>query len=129
MSEWIKWNGEGTCPVDKTTLIEWWSAQKNMYLGERRAKAHAWNLAGYYRIVEEKQDNVNTPSHYSSGNLECIDAIREMLTKEQFKGMLAGNVTKYLWRKDYKGHPLTDLRKARWYLNRLIEEYENDNGN
>jgi hypothetical protein len=31
---------------------------------------------------------------------------------------------KYVWRYDYKGKPVEDLRKARWYLERLIEELE-----
>lgn len=76
--------------------------------------------------VEEKteEDMVNTPTHYSHNEfgIECIDAIQASMTKEEFKGMLKGNVIKYLWRYGYKGKPKQDLLKAQWYLNKLIEE-------
>lgn len=69
-----------------------------------------------------KEDLVNNPSHYNQSGIECIQAIEASLTKEHpFSGMLKGNVIKYLWRYIYKGNPLQDLRKARWYLDKLIE--------
>ena len=64
-------------------------------------------------------DYVNSPPHYNSGNIECIDAIEESMTPEAFKGYLKGNCLKYLWRMDYKGKDLEDLEKSIWYLNRL----------
>ena len=66
-------------------------------------------------------DNVNQPKHYTSGTLECIDAIQAALSAEQFKGFLRANVIKYCWRYEQKGG-VEDLRKANWYLNRLIME-------
>jgi hypothetical protein len=66
-------------------------------------------------------DNVNKPAHYTSGTLECIDAIQAALSVEQFKGFLRANVIKYTWRYEHKGG-VEDLRKARWYLERLIRE-------
>ena len=68
-------------------------------------------------------DNVNSPSHYNSGAIECIDAI-ESATGHNFKYYLQGNIMKYLWRFDYKGKPVEDLRKARWYLDALIKDVE-----
>jgi hypothetical protein len=65
-------------------------------------------------------DNVNNPPHYTSGSIECIAAIQAALGKE-FRGFLRGNVIKYLWRYQDKGG-VEDLRKARWYLDRLIKE-------
>lgn len=67
-------------------------------------------------------DAVNNPSHYKAGDIECIDAIRASMSKEQFIGYLKGNVEKYVWRMSYKGRPVEDLRKARWYLDRMVEE-------
>jgi hypothetical protein len=67
-------------------------------------------------------DNVNHPSHYTQGAIECIDAI-----KEATKGLLGieavctANIIKYVWRWKFK-NGVEDLRKARWYLDRLIEE-------
>ena len=69
-------------------------------------------------------DVVNKPPHYNKGEVECINAIEASMTKEEFTGYLKGNVIKYLWRYKYKGKPKEDLKKASWYLERLIENYE-----
>jgi hypothetical protein len=66
-------------------------------------------------------DNINSPRHYTLGSIECIAAIQAALGDTQFKGFLRGNVIKYLWRYQDKGG-IEDLRKARWYLERLIKE-------
>ena len=67
-----------------------------------------------------KFDSVNRPEHYNSGKMECIDAIHGMLTHDEYIGYLRGNALKYNWRCRYKGKPIEDLRKARWYEERLI---------
>lgn len=68
-------------------------------------------------------DNVNNPSHYGQGKIEAIEYISDFLTKEEYQGYLRGNIAKYLHRFPYK-NGIEDLRKARWYLERLIEEVE-----
>lgn len=65
-------------------------------------------------------DPVNKPAHYTEGNIETIDAIEASMSPEGFADYLKGNTLKYLWRYRHKGKPLQDLRKARWYLDRLI---------
>ena len=67
------------------------------------------------------EDKVNNPSHYSHGEIECIDAIAAALTPDELKGFVKGNVIKYLWRTEHKGG-LEDLKKARWYLDYLIKK-------
>ena len=62
--------------------------------------------------------------HYCAGDIECIDAIRSALGPEQFAGYCRGNAMKYLWRYPLKGTPVADLRKARTYLDWLIESLE-----
>ena len=69
-------------------------------------------------------DAVNKPFHYASGNVECIEALEASMTVAQFEGFLKGNVMKYIWRFEKKGNPLQDLKKAAWYLNLLIGQYE-----
>ena len=64
-------------------------------------------------------DNVNHPEHYTSGGVECIDAIQAALTPEEFRGFLKGNVIKYTWRERLKAG-VESLQKAQWYLNKLI---------
>lgn len=65
-------------------------------------------------------DVVNSPEHYRQGGIEAIDAIQASMTREEFKGYLRGNAQKYLWRYRHKGKPVEDLRKAKWYLDRLL---------
>lgn len=69
-----------------------------------------------------KVDNVNHPNHYL-GKVEVIDYIEDKLSLEQFEGYLAGNVIKYMSRYQKK-NGLEDLKKGRWYLNKLIEVKE-----
>jgi hypothetical protein len=72
----------------------------------------------------QMSDAIN-PAHYSSGDFQCIDAIKASMTTEEFFGYLKGNCQKYVWRYRQKGG-VEDLRKAQWYLNRLIHEFEID---
>lgn len=64
-------------------------------------------------------DAIN-PNHYKSGNMECIDALTETLGSDGIKAFCKGNVIKYLWRYEKK-NGVEDLKKAQWYLNKLIE--------
>ena len=70
------------------------------------------------------RDNINNPEHYTTGDIECIDAIKASMSHEEYIGFLKGNVIKYLWRYRLKGKEksVEDLGKAQWYLNKLIGE-------
>jgi len=68
-------------------------------------------------------DPVNHPPHYTQGKVESIDAIESALGEEGFKGFLAGNAMKYIHRYRHK-NGLEDLKKARWYMDRLIKTLE-----
>ncbi len=65
------------------------------------------------------KDPVNHPEHYTSGNIECLDAIKAALG-ENYKYYVQGNVLKYIWRFNHK-NGLEDLKKARFYLDDLIK--------
>jgi len=67
-----------------------------------------------------KHDNISHPAHYTSGSVECIDAIE---AAKLLKGFCLGNVIKYIWRHKQK-NGLEDLKKAQWYLNHYIERLE-----
>lgn len=69
-------------------------------------------------------DNVNHPSHYNNGSVECIDAMEAAtVNKSGAEAICTSNVIKYLWRYEAK-NGLEDVKKAQWYLNRLIAELE-----
>lgn len=72
--------------------------------------------------IPKTPDPVNHPPHYTSGGLECWDAIKASMTEEAFRGYLKGNVMKYLWRYEKKVNPSEDLKKAKVYLDKLLEE-------
>jgi hypothetical protein len=69
-------------------------------------------------------DAIN-PQHYQKGGVECIDAIEASMTEEAFKGFLKGNCIKYLYRYENK-NGAEDLKKAQWYLSRLLTVLDND---
>lgn len=71
-----------------------------------------------------ENDTIDSPSHYTQGALygiECIQAMEAQSTPDEFAGYLRLSAVKYIWRFRDKGKPLEDLRKARWFLDRLIE--------
>jgi hypothetical protein len=71
--------------------------------------------------MENQTDNVNHPQHYTNGKVECIDGIEaatEGLTG--FEGYCTGNAIKYLWRWKHK-NGAEDLKKAKWYIERLLK--------
>jgi hypothetical protein len=74
------------------------------------------------KAIKVIKDNVNHPSHYTQGAIECIDAIKEA-TKGLFgiEAVCTANIIKYVWRWKFK-NGVEDLRKADWYLQRLIKE-------
>ena len=76
---------------------------------------------------EKMSDNVNHPSHYTQGGIECIEAIKAATVGlEGIEAVCTGNAIKYIWRWKQK-NGAEDLRKAIWYINKLIEEKEDKN--
>ena len=73
--------------------------------------------------MEVYKDNIN-PSHYKNGKIECIDAIESAtIGKIGIEAACVANVIKYLWRYEDK-NGLEDVKKAKWYLDRLILKLE-----
>lgn len=148
---WIEWGG-GECPVEEGTLVDvifrdgdddknieaidllWnhenWSADITAY---RLHKPDINSRADDDRLeknlnecIGQDVDVVNHPSHYTRGSVECIDAIASATVgKSGIEAVCVANSIKYLWRYEEKGG-LESVRKAQWYLNRLIEELSAD---
>lgn len=64
-------------------------------------------------------DNVYKPNHYTNRKHECIDEIKAMLTEEEYRGYLKGNVIKYRFRANSKNGE-EDMQKADNYAHRLM---------
>lgn len=87
---------------------------------------------GNYIIIKDNQhtepkkqkDNVNHPSHYTQGGVECIDALAAATINLQgIEAVCTANAIKYLWRWKQK-NGVEDLKKAKWYIDKLISEEE-----
>lgn len=70
-------------------------------------------------------DPVAHPAHYNTGKIEVIKIIEDQLSDEEFRGYIKGQVLKYITRERHK-NGLEDLKKAAWYLNRLIQRLEKE---
>ena len=73
--------------------------------------------------VPELMSEVNHPEHYNKhpSGAECIDIVEHM-------SFNVGNAMKYLWRADHKSpNPLTDLEKAKWYIERELQKLKKQN--
>jgi len=99
--------------IDDATPAEWDATRKDRYYDNRDP-----------REVPYAPDPVNKPQHYRvGGEIECIDYIYQQLGSG-VKDYILGNVHKYLHRHRFKGQALEDLKKAQWYLSKLIMEEE-----
>lgn len=110
--------------IDNASPTEWDKARK---VGLDDLRSMVWGDADVRaewadKTAEGRQDVVNSPSHYNEGNIECIDYIEQQLG-EGLIDYCQGNVIKYLHRWKYK-NGLEDLRKAAWYLERMITKVE-----
>lgn len=148
---WIQWAG-GECPVDSDAIVEVKYRWHNQHqYNNDRAGDFDWAHAGSssdiiaYRLhnheiksranddrleqdlnecIGQDFDVVNHPSHYTKGSIECIDAIDSATTgKSGIEAVCVANIIRYLWRYEEK-NGLEDVKKAKWYLNKLISELE-----
>ena len=92
-------------------------------------RGHSW-IANYEKyfvpvddVVQPCNNNVEHPSHYTQGGIECIDAMESAFGKEAVKDICICNAFKYIWRFKSK-NGTEDIDKAVWYLNKY-RQYEN----
>lgn len=145
---WIEWGG-GECPVEHGTLVDvrfrdgdddrnieanhllWnhekWSADIIAYRLHRDTNTRADDdrlEQDLNECIGQDIDVVNHPSHYTKGRIECIDAIDSATTgKSGIEAVCVANIIKYLYRYEEK-NGLEDVKKAKWYINKLISELE-----
>lgn len=74
-----------------------------------------------------KKEEVNHPSRYGGDTTyECIKVLKAWMTPDEYKGFLRGNVIKYICRVGKKDEIVQELKKAKWYLEKLIEVEEHN---
>jgi hypothetical protein len=75
-------------------------------------------------VVIATEDAVERAAHYNAGKIECIDAMEAAVVGQTaFEGVLTATAVKYLFRWKHK-NGVEDVKKAVWYLNRLIAHLE-----
>ena len=102
-------------------MTSWFTVEACPFCSGTGEDCENCGYTGEVRVYPVK-DDVNEPSHYTAGTIECIDYLRDTMSSEAFKGFLEGNTKKYLHRWRHKGSALKDLQKAQWYLNELVKE-------
>ncbi len=79
--------------------------------------------------MKQQADMVNSPAHYADSGIETIDYIVDVLGEYEAISYCHGNIIKYtgsrLWK---KGNPIEDAKKARWYMDKMIELMEKTKG-
>ena len=71
-------------------------------------------------LLEELFDEDKTPPHYDL-TIQPIELMDSWMSREERYGFYFGNVLKYIGRHQHKGTTLEDLRKAKYYLEKMIE--------
>lgn len=112
-------------PLDAFRALGWTDEQLIEHGYAKIAEPGDEELSVAYKPVDllslHVPDVVNHPSHYTNGKVECIDAIESATVgKTGIEAVCVANVIKYLWRYEDK-NGLEDIKKAQWYLNKLIE--------
>ena len=74
------------------------------------------------------ENAVDHPNHYNQGSIECIDALNAMVEgwDNPVAAVLAWEAVKYIWRHPFKGKPVEDIKKAQFYLEQLVNQYERE---
>lgn len=72
----------------------------------------------YVKIMAEH------PYHYSPGKYECIDVMKDVFGVEAVDNFCLLEAFKYLYRCRYKDSFRDDLRKAKRYIEMIIEDGE-----
>lgn len=122
------------CPLNKfdESVCDFneWTDDKLVVAYDVAYKNGEARLDGSHLKNEEvKIDNngpgmVNHPQHYTQGGIECIDALKAATVgKRGIEAVCVANVIKYLWRYEEK-NGIEDIRKAKWYIERLLKELE-----
>ena len=117
---------EGVNPrIFKTFTTTGWTAHTDTTTWEQVENPNLATDKEIEQVINEEyeKDAIN-PLHYKTGGIETIDFMKAKSTPEEFRGHLRLTSLKYLSRYGQKDNELQELKKAKWYLDRLIEELE-----
>lgn len=97
------------------------NCQNNWVCGTKEWEEHDF----LWQPSVSETDDVNHPYHYTQGNIECIDAMKEAFGATALQHFCICNAFKYIWRAEHK-NGMEDVDKALWYLNKYKELATNE---
>ena len=103
------------------TISDIFSETDGEYHIEEDKEDYYWTDEMFETVAEN--DPVNHPSHYTDGKIEVCDFIMD-----KNLNFCLGNAIKYISRCQIKyggTKRIEDLKKAKWYIERQIKEWEN----
>ena len=143
MLEWYCDHCSDTC--DKCKLKNMYDKETNEFTGKYACQFDSMDddmldkIYSWYKEIDQAScenaedsccnkephvDMVNHPAHYTQGGIECIDALKAAtVSKTGIEAVCTANAIKYLWRYEEK-NGIEDVKKAIWYIDRLIKELE-----
>lgn len=88
-------------------------------------QCYVYNAESWFEPVDnikcaEKVESVYHPNHYNKENIECFDVIKAFYGNDAFESFCLGNILKYVMRCKLKGKYIDDLKKARVYIDEII---------
>ena len=128
----VRWH-TGVLPSDfiTHTFPIWLEVDSAGELGYCDSDIGSWVLSDYDQVTDDDtapattDDQVDHPSHYTHGSVECIDAMVETQGVHAVQHFCICNAFKYLWR--WRGkNGVEDIKKAAWYLNKAIQLEERE---
>lgn len=108
------------------TCEECWNQEMVLPVPAKKPMAQVNEFMNQDADEKPAENAVEHPQHYNRGSIECIDALNAMVEGwlDPVAAVLAWQTVKYIWRHPFKGKPVEDLKKAQFYLERLVQQYE-----
>jgi len=130
VNDWLQYTGNEDKQLkngaDYQVMNKWDNGSISLKFNDRLTVEIKPSRFDQFLLRKTVKDNVNSPAHYTTGNIETIDIIEQTVAElPSNRAYQLGNVIKYVSRHSRKNGK-EDLEKAAWYLNRAIEQYQAD---
>lgn len=109
--------------TEETPKVEHFKAKAVIKGGHYQNTEPSGNSEGKMEEMSMPEHSTTEPSHYKELAIDPLEYMSVNFTNEAYMGFLEGNILKYVTRYKMK-NGVEDLKKARYYLDLLIERQE-----